>query len=464
MLQEMPLERLPARTARRAGVRPARRPDGSDTDASTEPLRDASSDQGASNDSDDMNVSEDESVGSLNEFVVQDEQDQGTNNGLGITRRRMEWMFPGTRHRSRGEVSSGTDSSGASNVASLDTFLNRTNAQRLQRRRPGEIDLDTTEGSSAEGLVPMEGSSQSEDSSSVRENRLVVNLSDDEEVIPFNRRTRNHGRRGPNQVNAISGPGSRSSPSNVVNVSSDSDGPLVRNWARRRRNNPGHILSNNGNLTSTRNLRLNATARSGAAIGSTDTDEDDADDDDENTMRREPPEQVSEHEPSLIVIGDSEDAPAAQAQSNERTSRSRLDPTTSLPARRENVNMPGAFPPSFVSEQGQSQPTPFLDYRDYTDQPPPPSRRNPTRHDPSPSPRLDPVRRNSQRDQGQDSTFLVRRRQEERTHDMLGDRPNRRERSAAKSARRQSRQRVKAEQEARNRRNGEPSIPPSTTS
>ncbi len=421
----------------------ARRADPNDTDPS--------SDQDASNESDDVDDSDDESVGSLNEFVVQDEGAQGDRHRSRLTRRQLEWRFPRRRSRSR-ETAESTD-------ASADTLFGRS----PNLRRQTEIHaVDSSPESSSEELHTDElsqlsrspGSRYVDDGGNVqyrrhsgRDNRTVVHISDDEDVVPYTPRARNNRNLRLNQFGTISESGGQSPLPQVLEVSSDSDEPIRPLWARRRGTEPDTTLRTSRTSLATRNgASRRRTARPRDIMSS---DDDDADVDDEVNGQRPPDEEVSEREPSLVEVGESENASISQTQSNERFSRSGFDPTTSIPIRRENVNMPGAFPPSFVSEQGQSQSTPLLNFQDLTS---------------PPSPRRNSLTRQTRQTQGHDSTFLDRRRHEERTHAITGDQPHRRDRSAAKSARRQDRQRVKATQEARDRRNGEPSVPPSTAS
>ena len=415
-----------------------------------DPNHSPSSDPDATNESDDLddlNESDDESFGSLSEFVVQDEGPQRLPLGSRLTRRQLEWGFP--RRDSRPRASS------ESTDRSADTRFGRN----PDLRRQGEIDAESPSEypsnlSSAEelhtdelsqlnspGLRYVDGAGNVQyirDPPRVRGYPTVVQISDDEDIVPFTPRARNNRRLRSNQVSTISDSGSQSPSPQVLEVSSDSDETDVRV------SNPPYRNRTAAAIGSLIEGRYDEPRRTGYLRNLSST-EINIDGSDEDTRRNVSHARLDEDEPSLIGVGDSEDAPVSEAQ---RTSRSRLDPTTSIPVHRENVNMPGAFPPSFVSEQGQSQSAPST---------------NPQGVNDAPYPRRGLSSRQAHQNQGHDSSFHDRRRHEERSYSRQGDQSRRRDRSAAKSARRQDRQRVKATQEARGRRNGEPSVPPSTS-
>lgn len=158
---------------------------------------------------------------------------------------------------------------------------------------------------------------------------------------------------------------------------------------------------------------------------------------------------ASQQQTRALPVGPTSNGRASNQNNDGGTLQPRLDPATSVPVRRENVNMPGAFPPSFVSEQGQSQSTPPMNAGAFS---------SPMLHDRSLATR--PMQTPEEDQHG----FLDRRRHEERsTQATHMQQTRRRDRSAAKAARRQDRERVKAEQDARGSRGGEPSAPPLLT-
>ena len=434
---------------------------------------------------------EDDSAGSLDGFVVNDEPVQEARHGP-PSYRPIPWGNHnlGPRNVSRGRSSPLTSSVGdlpsdfESDSQALDhTSNDNTDAAPLSGGRSSRsmsarsLDTDNSPDTN-ENAAPNARSTR---------NRIVLDDSDDENVIGSPAGARHAGRHRPNRASSSARAGRRPIPREILQISSDSD---ELGLPRRT-----HMNRDTSNLTSNSNSH-------GAAHSLTSDEEDSPRNIQQRTMRRNArlvqatrrratrPMVIDENDDDETMINtvsangkqleDEENAPGddtfsgtmqvalglAQQQSqispgaqtlNGRTSdqqhndlapTSRFDPVTSIPVRRDNVNMPGAFPPSFLSEQGHPQSAPPVNAENFM----------------SPSlPDRSSASRSTRSSEGNGQAFLDRRRREEHaTYPTHTQQPRRRERSAAKEARRQERQRVKAEQEARarSRRGGGPSAPP----
>ena len=446
---------------------------------------------------------EDDSVGSLDEFVVNDEQGQEARPGPRLTRRQIEWRFPRVEPGDSDSGSSHTLSSSMRDVSSE----RENNAQALDDSSNDGIDEDVMPQFQDSNSMSSSGNRNDRSSDTVGNSHMMLDESDDE-VIASNARVRHRRRRQPNRASTTGRLSSRPIPSEVLRISSDSEESVTQPRVRRRANHEPAPNSNrnfrpvrnnedreenaqqrnsqrrSGERQVSRRSAAHSTAVRGRSMHPSGTDEDDADVDEEDIGQRElhgrlvqrqtsPPlvydtddallimgREISSLDPmssnygrgrqrlSAQVIPQTSNSQIFEQQSNDFSSHLDLDPATSVPVRRENVNlvMPGAFPPSFVSEQGQSQSTPLINFENFTS---------------PPLPHRSTTSRETRYSEGHDQAFSQHRRAEgQMTHATQADHSHRRERSAQKAARRQDRQRVKAEQEARGRRDGEPSAPP----
>ena len=447
---------------------------------------------------------DDESVGSLDEFVVNDEQGPEARSAPRLTRRQIEWRFPRAQPSDSDGSSSDTLSSSMRDISSE----REIDAHAPNYSSSNETDADTVSQLQGSRSVSRTGLPNDRSSETTGNNQMTLDESEDE-VIASNARVRHRRRHRPNQMSATGRSAGHPTPSEVLQITSDSDESITQPRIRRRgayepgpdanenlrpmRNDIEGRAENTRRWTSQRNSRERQASRRSAArsratrqrsILSNDTAENNGVIDDEHNRQHGLYRQSYERQISPPLSYDTDDAlfimgretfssdplspnyrsleqrpltngtpqtlnsTISERRNNDLDSHSYLDPVTSVPVRRENINllMPGAFPPSFVSEQGQSQSTPLVNFEDFTS---------------PPLPHRSSANRQARYNQEHNQDFIERRNLEEQTTLAPHEEPSRRrERSAQKAARRQDRRRVKAEQEARDRRDGEPSAPP----
>ena len=417
----------------------------------------------------------DDSAGSLNGFVVSDEQVREPLRGN--RPEPFQWssdsnLRDALRARPNPPVSS----------IGIATSGNESDSQEFDHTSEGNSDAASLDASSRSVSPDSVGNFTSP--STVRNhgtgpswsNSIWLEDSDGDNVIPPcppSRRTR---RPQATRVSSTSSRGNRSMSRDVAQISSEAiqSGTRSRTHENRNASHPtgdSNYNTNNGvhDLTSDeeelprtipwrtmqRNISSGQFPRRRAARP-TFSDEDDEDEpisvarssdqDLDETLRGHHQSGVSRHQRQALSRAPTSNGRTRNQSSDDSALQSRFDPVTSMPVRRENVNMPGAFPPSFISEQGHSQSTPPVNAGAFPS-PILPDRSSAIR--PTGAPQEDPP------------AFLDRRRREERTTQATHmQQTRRRDRSAAKAARRQDRERVKAEHDARGRRAAEPSAPP----
>lgn len=430
----------------------------------------------------DEDDAEDDSAGSLDGFVVSDEPGRGyrrgfdphfipwghANSGPGLSARGRTSPPASSNNIPTSEIES--DSQASEHTSDGNTDAPSLFGNRSSRSRSADSLRNDTSPNTVQNLTPNAQSWRT---------LVWLNDSDEDDVIPLPPGARRVGRLRPDRVSSSGSGVNRPNSRDDTRLASDSLACEIRSRPHENRGaSTSRAESNYNSNNATRDLtsddedlprsiqqravRRNAGPRQAMrrrAARPIVTDEEDEDEgssavrfsnqDLDETLRGNP--QVGLAQQQMRALPESLTSNVWNSNQNPRDNRpsSRFDPVTSIPVRRDNVNMPGAFPPSFVSEQGQSQSTPPINVGAL------PSPSLPDRNSASGSTRAP---------EGDEQAFLDRRRREERTTQATHmQQTRRRERSAAKAARRQERQRVKAEHDARGRRGAEPSAPPLMT-